>query len=91
MLEKKFIVTSPTGIHARPATELVREAGKFISTIKVTARDLTIDMKSIMGLMSLGMFNGQEFTLTIEGEDEDLAMESLTKYFIEKGLAKVNE
>lgn len=91
MLKRKFIVISSTGVHARPATELVMAADKFISTVKITANNRTIDAKSIMGLMSLGMYKGQEFILTTEGEDEKLALEKLTEHFLEKELAKVNE
>ena len=91
MIKRNFIVTSQTGIHARPATDLVRKAEKYISEVKVSANEKTIDMKSIMGLMSLGMYKGQEFTLIIEGEDESLAMEELTNHFLGNGLAKFNE
>lgn len=87
-MKKDFVVTSELGIHARPATELVRAASAFVSMIKVTVNDQTIDMKSIMGLMSLGMYKGQEFTLETEGTDEADAMESLTAHFINLGLAK---
>ncbi len=91
MLKRVFVVTSQTGIHARPATDLVMAADKFTSEVRITSNDRTIDAKSIMGLMSLGMYKGQEFILTISGEDEELAMEKLTDHFLEKGLAKVNE
>lgn len=91
MLKRKFKVTVKPGIHARPATDLVRKAEKYKSEVKVTANEQTIDMKSIMGLMSLGMYQGQEFTLIIQGEDETTAMTELTNHFLENGLAKVNE
>lgn len=90
-MKKDFIVISELGIHARPATELVKVAGMFKSNIKVTAKNQTIDMKSIMGLMSLGMYKGQEFTVTVEGVDEEEAINRLTDYFIKEGLAKPNE
>lgn len=91
MLKRKFKVTSQTGIHARPATDLVRKAEKYKSDVKVSANEQTIDMKSIMGLMSLGMYRGKEFTLIIDGEDKIKAMTELTDYFLDNGLAKINE
>ncbi|HHV33540.1 MAG TPA: HPr family phosphocarrier protein [Acholeplasma sp.] len=90
-MKKDFIVTSESGIHARPATELVRVASMFKSDIKMTARDQTIDMKSIMGVMSLGMYGGQKFTLVVEGVDEEEAMEKITEQLRKAGLAKVDE
>jgi len=90
-MKKDFIVISELGIHARPATELVRVASMFKSNIKVTRKNQTIDMKSIMGLMSLGMYKGQEFTITVEGIDEEEAINKLTDHFIKEGLAKPNE
>lgn len=91
MVKKNFVVTSQTGIHARPATDLVIAADQFKSNIKVTANDRTIDMKSIMGLMSLGMYKGQVFIMSISGEDEEDAMEKLTNLLLENGLAKLYE
>ncbi|NLN50459.1 MAG: HPr family phosphocarrier protein [Acholeplasmataceae bacterium] len=90
-MKKNFVVVSEKGIHARPATELVIVADQFMSEIKVTANNRTIDMKSIMGLMSLGMYRGQSFTLEINGGDEQLAMEKIKNLLIENGLAKIDE
>lgn len=90
-MKRDFVVTSELGIHARPATELIKRASVFKSNIKVTRNGQTIDMKSIMGLMSLGMYKGQKFSLIIEGIDEEEAMETLEEYFLEEGLAKPNE
>lgn len=91
MIKKEFIVISDSGIHARPATELVIAADQFLSEIKVTANNQTIDMKSIMGLMSLGMYKGQVFTLEIKGKDQKEAMIQLSNLLEENGLAKIYE
>lgn len=90
-MKKDFVVTGELGIHARPATELVKQASIFKSKVKIKRNGQIIDMKSIMGLMSLGMYKGQEFTIIIEGTDEEEAMEKLKEYFLKEGLAKPNE
>jgi len=89
MIEKTFVVTTKLGIHARPALELVNIAAKSKSDIKVSSNNQKVDMKSIMGLMSLGMYNGQHFTLIIEGEDEKETINSLTKHLIDNNLANI--
>lgn len=53
MAEKQFKVTADTGIHARPATLLVQTASKFDSDIQLQYKDKKVNLKSIMGVMSL--------------------------------------
>lgn len=87
-MKKTFKVTHQRGIHARPATNLVLLAAKFESTIKLSTESLEADMKSIMGLMSLGMYKGQVFTLEIKGKDEEEAMKVICAHLCETDLAK---
>lgn len=91
MIKRQFKVVSETGVHARPATELVIAADQFMSEIKVQANNIIIDMKSIMGLMSLGMYKGQEFTLIVDGIDEQEAIEKISNLLDENGLAVVKK
>ncbi len=91
MKKRSFIVISETGIHARPATELVIKADQFLSEIMLHADTRSINMKSIMGLMSLGMYAGQKFVMTISGPDEEKALAVLTNLLVENKLAKIDE
>lgn len=77
MKEIKVIVVDPVGLHARPATVAVNAASKFKSEVKVTYKDRTINMKSIMGVMSLGIPTQSEITITCEGEDEAQAIQTI--------------
>ncbi len=70
MIEKKILVIAESGMHSRPATILVTEADKFNSNITLLARNQSIDFKSIIGVLSLGIYMGEEITLSFEGEDE---------------------
>ena len=54
------------------------------SDIKIAAKDKEVNAKSIMSVMSLGIDGGDEITLTIDGEDEDKAMEELAKLINEE-------
>ncbi len=77
MKEIKVVVIDPVGLHARPATVAVNAASKFKSDVKVTYKDRTVNMKSIMGVMSLGIPTQSEITITCEGEDEDVAVSTI--------------
>ena len=74
MKERTVVLVSKHGLHARPAAELVRLAGRFESDIKLTKDDITVDAKSIMGVMMLAAECGSEVVITVEGPDEDEAM-----------------
>ncbi|MBP2239934.1 phosphocarrier protein [Cytobacillus eiseniae] len=77
MIEKTFKVTADTGIHARPATILVQAASKFDSEIHLEYKGKTINLKSIMGVMSLGIRKGAEIKIMTDGNDEQEAMNNL--------------
>ncbi len=77
MREIKVIVVDPVGLHARPATVAVNAASKFKSEVNISYKERSINMKSIMGVMSLGIPTQSEITITCEGEDEDAAIQAI--------------
>lgn len=88
MVEKIFTVTAETGIHARPATLLVQAAGKFDSEINLSYKEKKVNLKSIMGVMSLGIGKGAEITISAEGSDENDALKTLSDTLDREGLAE---
>lgn len=70
-------VVDPVGLHARPATVAVNAASKFKSEVKIAYKGRTVNMKSIMGVMSLGIPTQSEITITCDGEDEDVAIKTI--------------
>lgn len=70
-------VIDPVGLHARPATVAVSAASKFKCDVTVAFKGREVNMKSIMGVMSLGIPTQSEITITFNGEDEDAACESI--------------
>ncbi|MFD2618359.1 MULTISPECIES: phosphocarrier protein HPr [Terrilactibacillus] len=87
-MEKTYSVIDETGIHARPATVLVSEASKFESNIELAYNGKKANLKSIMGVMALGVTQGAEITISAEGSDAEAALEALDKVIKETGLGK---
>lgn len=76
MLEKTLIILNEEGMHARPAGVLAKLAGSFTSVIEVVANGKTVNAKSIMSVMSLGLTKDAELVVRTNGADES---EALTK------------
>lgn len=76
----QYIITDPEGIHARPAGELVKALKDFTSTITITKDGKSADAKRIFGIMSLAAKQGQEITITAEGEDENTAIKTIEEF-----------
>ncbi|MDN4072687.1 phosphocarrier protein HPr [Fictibacillus terranigra] len=88
MAEKTFKVTSDSGIHARPATVLVNQAGQFSSDITLGYNGKNVNLKSIMGVMSLGIQSGSEITIKAEGSDADEALAAIADVMKKEGLGE---
>ena len=86
-MEKKFTVIDAMGIHARPATVLVNTAGKFGSDVTLNYNGKSVNLKSIMGVMSLGVTHNAEITIVAEGDDAQAAIDALTTTLSEQNLA----
>ena len=71
--ELKYIIKYELGIHARPAGLLVKMLGEFSSEARVGTPDKMVDGKRVFAVMSLGLKQGDEMTLTFDGPDEDAA------------------
>ncbi|WCL47912.1 HPr family phosphocarrier protein [Leptospira sp. GIMC2001] len=71
------ILDTSNGLHARPASVFVRAASQFPCEISVIRDDVTVNGKSILGLMMLALGPGAEFTVIAEGEKEEEALEKL--------------
>lgn len=83
MKQFTYVIKDAMGIHARPAGLLVKKAAAFKSTVKISNGTKEVDAKRIMGVMSLGMKQGQTASFTIEGEDEELAAQAVEAFVIE--------
>ncbi|TFG81309.1 MAG: HPr family phosphocarrier protein [Erysipelotrichales bacterium] len=77
MKQRSVLIVDPVGLHARPATVAVNAASKFKCEVKVSFKGRSVNMKSIMGVMSLGIPTQSEVTISCEGEDEELAISTI--------------
>ena len=77
MPEREVKIVNKLGIHARPAAEIVKTAGKFKSSITIVRDDLEVNAKSIMGVMMLAAEFGSMIVLRAIGDDADAALDAL--------------
>lgn len=80
MISKSITIKIPTGLEARPVALMVQVASQYESKIYVEIEDKKVNAKSIMGMMSLGLIEGESVTISAEGNDETAAVENLEKY-----------
>ena len=78
-MERVVTIKNASGLHARPAGMFVKKAAEFKSTVEVIAKGKTVNAKSIMGIMSLGLGKGDELTISAQGEDEETAVNTLVE------------
>ncbi len=78
-MKKEFVIKNKVGLHARPAALFVQTAKKFESDITVEKDGNKVNAKSILGVLSLGVEQGETITIEIQGEDENQAMEEFRK------------
>jgi phosphotransferase system HPr (HPr) family protein len=83
MVESRVVVVNRLGLHARAASQVVRLANQFQSTIKLERQDgsAVADAKSILSVLMLAAARGTELRVTAEGDDEKEALEQLCGLF----------
>jgi phosphocarrier protein len=84
MTEATTSIENKTGIHARPASVFVQTASKFKSKVQLKAKGKTVDAKSILMIMSMGLVKGTEITICADGPDEADAVAALKKLVDDK-------
>ena len=80
MVEKSVEVLLEDGLQARPAAQFVQEANRFSADLFLEKDGKRINAKSIMGLMSLAITNGETVTLIADGPDEEIALNNLVSF-----------
>lgn len=87
MINQTFTIIDQVGIHARPATTLVQTASKFNADIYLEYNGKTVNLKSIMGVMSLGIPKDAVIKITAQGADEEDAIATVEQVMTQEGLA----
>lgn len=81
MKERELTVENRAGIHARPATEIVKTASRFKSDIFFVKDSMRINGKSVMGIITLGATYKTRLLCQCDGEDEDELLEAMSQLF----------
>ncbi len=84
MIRKRIMIANKLGMHARPATLVVKAATKYRSEFKILKDDMEINGKSIMGVMTLAAEFGSELELVADGVDEEYLIKEMEELFASK-------
>jgi phosphocarrier protein HPr len=81
MFQKAIMINNKTGLHARPASELVELCARFESEIILTTDDdEEINAKSIISVLSGGVYQGAKILLQVSGKDEAIAWPQVVNF-----------
>lgn len=86
MRDATVTVTNELGLHARSAAKLVKLAGKFASEVTLHREDTNVkaDARSMLDILYLAAAKGVSLKVTADGEDEDMAVDAITKFFADR-------
>jgi len=81
MIERKVKIINKAGLHTRPAATVVKMAAKYKCDFFISRDGMSINGKSIIGVMTLAAEEGAELVLSFKGEDEEQAANEIVNYF----------
>ena len=80
MIKKPITIQISNGLEARPVAMLVQVASQYESSVYVEVDGKKVNAKSIMGMMSLGLDNGETLTVVADGSDESAAVAHIERF-----------
>lgn len=86
-VERTFVIVNQLGLHARAAAQLVQIANRHRSDVHIDKDGMTVNGKSIMGVLTLAAAKGSTIKVSCDGEDAEHAMAELAKV-IENGFGE---
>lgn len=84
MISKDYLITAADGIHARPATVLIRLTRKYKSDVSLKKDQKVVRLNSMLNILGLGTKGGDVITVIVDGEDEDAASQAIEDFFKEE-------
>ncbi len=88
MKEVELTVLNRAGLHTRPAASLVKLSAKYKCDLQLVRDGFPINAKSIIGVMTLAAEQGCKLILKADGNDEDEAINEISKFF-ESGFGEI--
>lgn len=79
MYTEKIVVKCESGLHNKQATYFIQKANEFKSSIWLEAEERKINAKSLLGVLSMGIFTGSTVNLIADGSDEVEAVKALAQ------------
>jgi phosphocarrier protein len=74
-----FVVINEKGLHTRPSTELVKCASHYKAEITLTYQELTVNAKSLLGILMLAASRGAKIQIEASGHDAEEAIQAILK------------
>ena len=84
MISSEITIQNRLGLHARPASKLVKTAASGKSEVFLIRDDQRVNCRSILGVMLLAAEFGSKVRIEVNGEDEQEVMKSLTELIVNK-------
>ena len=71
MTKDKAVINNNAGIHVRPSGEIIGEIGTYAGKIELSIKNSTVELNSVMSLLTLGLMKDDEVEITVTGSDEE--------------------
>ena len=84
MIANDYVILAPQGIHARPATTLIRLTKNFKSVVSLKRGDKMVRLNSMLNILSMTIKGGETISVIVEGEDETDAADAIGVFFTEQ-------
>ncbi len=84
MTKKEITIQLDSGLETRPVALLVQVASQYDSDIYIESDNRNINAKSIMGMMALGLVQGENVIISANGIDEARAIDGIEAYLTQK-------
>ena len=81
MITQEITLKNEEGLHARPATEIAKNASKYSCDIKLEVRGTEYNAKSVLNIMSAGIKNNTQIKIICDGVDEEQALAEIVQLF----------
>ena len=81
MVIREITLKNEEGLHARPATEIAKNASKYNCDIKLDVRGTEYNAKSVLNIMSAGIKNNTQIKIICDGVDEKQALTDVLETF----------
>ena len=81
MITQEITLKNEAGLHARPATEIAKNASKYGCDIKFDVNGKAYNAKSVLNIMSAGIKNNTQIKIICDGVDEKQALTEMLQLF----------